>query len=177
MSVWTLINKVIVIVHGERHPTDQEFDRLIQDLHTWADDCTGILVVAGQMAPNATQRQKLTDDALMLSERVAVLTDSAAARGSITAMHWLGKAAIRGFAPADVRAALDYLEVPIAARPAIVGVAAKLKAETLAVRVDELRAANPALSGTRLDEYILRETPVALRESLHKRARPNGIGA
>jgi hypothetical protein len=166
MSVWTLSHKIIVIVHGERPPTDQELDRLIADLHRWAGNCEGILVIAGQVAPNATQRQRLNDDALMRAQRVAVLSDAPMARGSITAMHWLGKSSIQGFATADIKGALNYLRVPLSARAAIVATAARLKAALHGISIDEL--AKTGMGEEALDAFVVRESPSALRMMARK---------
>jgi hypothetical protein len=66
----------------------------------------------GGLSPK--QRQALNELTAPFAKvaRIAVLTDSAVARGVVTAMSWFAKEVYQAFSLSDLNAALDFLQIP-----------------------------------------------------------------
>lgn len=110
-----------------------------EDFNSWLtliDQCGGdevrIVFRTGGATPDARQRRALFEISHNRYFRVAVLTDSRAARVSMTEFEWLGHVEIRGFSHDDFDTAFDYLNVSDAFYP---GLERKLSSMT-----DELEA-------------------------------------
>jgi len=74
----------------------------------------GILFWSLRQGPSTRQRKMLTDEfaqAVRLDEqrRVALISDSALVRGTITAINWLARKKMAAFAPRELALALDWL--------------------------------------------------------------------
>jgi hypothetical protein len=79
----------------------------------------GILFWSLKQGPSTRQRKMLTDEfaqavRLDLQRRVAVISDSALVRGTITAINWLVRKKMSAFAPCEVAGALDWLAEDVA---------------------------------------------------------------
>jgi len=74
----------------------------------------GVLFWSPTQGPSARQRKMLTEEfadgiRLDAQRRVAVLTDSAIVRGTVTAIHWFMRQKFIAFTPREVERALDWL--------------------------------------------------------------------
>jgi hypothetical protein len=106
--------RLMILVHGERAPTDAEWDPYVAMLRAkWALDrpLRRVFVYGDGPGPNASQRQKLRyeprDDRPIST---AVITHSLVARGIVTALSWFFE--IRAFSPGSIDDSFEYLEVP-----------------------------------------------------------------
>jgi regulator of extracellular matrix RemA (YlzA/DUF370 family) len=101
--------RMMVAVHDAAPPTDDEWARWVALVGQPAAGELRLLVeTTGQGGPNAKQRKSLADATHGLDVRCAILSDSMAVRGVITALAWLGLAQ-RAFVPGDHRGAGEYL--------------------------------------------------------------------
>jgi hypothetical protein len=74
----------------------------------------GVLFWAPKHGPSGPQRKMLTDEyskavRLDLQRRVALVSDSALVRGTITAINWFSRSNMVAFAPHEGQRALDWL--------------------------------------------------------------------
>jgi hypothetical protein len=79
----------------------------------------GILFWSLKKGPSTRQRKMLTDEfaqavRLDLQRRLALISDSALVRGTITAINWLARKKTAAFAPGEVARALDWLAEDVA---------------------------------------------------------------
>lgn len=79
----------------------------------------GVLFWAPTHGPSAAQRKMLTHEfaeSIRLDEqrRVALISDSALVRGTLTAINWFARKNTVAFAPGEVRRAFDWLAEEIA---------------------------------------------------------------
>ncbi|MFT3928543.1 MAG: hypothetical protein QM778_38795 [Myxococcales bacterium] len=103
------LGRVMVAVHDAAPPTDDEWARWVALVGEPSSPELRLLVeTTGQGGPNAKQRKLLAEATHGLDVRCAILSDSLAVRGVITALAWLGLAQ-RAFVPGDHRGAVDYL--------------------------------------------------------------------
>jgi regulator of extracellular matrix RemA (YlzA/DUF370 family) len=103
------LGRMMLAVHDSAPPSDDEWARWVALVHEPASPELRLLVeTTGQGGPNAKQRKALADATRGLDVRAAILSDSMAVRGVITALAWLGLAQ-RAFVPGDHRGAADYL--------------------------------------------------------------------
>lgn len=103
------LGRVMVAVHDAAPPTDDEWASWVALVGDPAVSDLRLLVeTTGQGGPNAKQRKALADATKGGDVRCAILSDSMAVRGVITALAWLGLAQ-RAFVPGDYRPAGDYL--------------------------------------------------------------------
>jgi regulator of extracellular matrix RemA (YlzA/DUF370 family) len=103
------VGRMMVAVHDAAPPSDEEWARWVALVNDPASPELRLLVeTTGQGGPNAKQRKALADATHGLDVRAAILSDSMAVRGVITALAWLGLAQ-RAFLPGDHRGAADYL--------------------------------------------------------------------
>ena len=102
------LDQILLIVHSERDPNDAEWSRLLH--HAAWQPYSGILVVTRGGGPTPKQRKELdTYWGPGGAPPVAVATDSRAARGVLTALHWFLRHPVRGFAACEVPVALNHL--------------------------------------------------------------------
>jgi hypothetical protein len=66
----------------------------------------------GAGGPDASMRAELNEVGQRFPIRAAVITSSRIAKGIAMAVSWLGTVKIKAFAPADMDAALGWLETP-----------------------------------------------------------------
>lgn len=136
---------VLIIVHNDRPPEDDEWDVYAVALLQHAKTIRFQLVWSTGGGPNAAQRKhagkaeaayRLLGRPLPLS---AVVTPSAAVRGLVTLFNWFFPGRYRSFEPADIRAALDFIQVPAGAADAYISLVAALCAEVGASPAPRLR--------------------------------------
>ena len=83
---------------------------------------TGILLWAPTFGPSTHQRRMLTDEfgeavRVDAQRRVALISESAFVRGTMTAINWLLQKNILAFAPPNIERALEWLAEEIAFDP------------------------------------------------------------
>jgi hypothetical protein len=113
-----LVEGVLVEVMGDAPPKDADWDAGVAFSARLAPQCMGILVWAGA-GPNSAQRARIAKIDALKDIPTAIVSSSAVVRGIATAFSWLGKK-VKGFAPAQIDDALDFLNVPAAVRPVTV---------------------------------------------------------
>ncbi|HEY5959633.1 MAG TPA: hypothetical protein VIV60_23925 [Polyangiaceae bacterium] len=108
---WRRLGRLVVTVHSEQAPTEDEWSRYMgqADAYQPLED-QRILVVSDGGAPNGTQRQQLID--LLHGARVAtaILTTSWLMRGSGAAVSWFNRS-LRVFGPSALGQALEHLQL------------------------------------------------------------------
>jgi hypothetical protein len=103
------LGRMMVAVHDAAPPTDEEWARWVALVQNPPGPALRLLVeTTGQGGPNAKQRKLLADAMKGLDVRCAILSDSIAVRGVVTALAWLGLAQ-RAFSPGEHRGAGEYL--------------------------------------------------------------------
>src|SRR5882762_647183 len=83
---------------------------------------TGVLLWAPTFGPSTHQRRMLTDEygkavRVDAQRRVALISESAFVRGTITAINWLLRKNVLAFAPPNVGKALQWLAEEVAFDP------------------------------------------------------------
>lgn len=109
-----------VIVWNGQPPNDRVFEEHCVVASDWVRDGGPFRVflnVAGSFVPTMAQRRIVASygEAMGLDaiRRIAILTDSALARGALLVLTWLARSKsieTRGFRPSEARAALAWLE-------------------------------------------------------------------
>lgn len=122
------LDDVIVYVHDERSPTDEEWEQALSHYRE-APDPTLVraLVLTAGGAPNAKQRSRLNQVA-GTSCAIAVLTPSPIARAAGVAVAWFNPR-VRIFGRSEVEEALDHLAVSSERRPVLRRLLAELERE------------------------------------------------
>jgi hypothetical protein len=111
-----------LVVAGKRAIADETWREHLG--HSAADatryqPAHGVLFWSPTQGPSARQRKMLTyefADAIGLAaqRRVAVLTDSAMVRGTVTAINWFARQKLIALSPEEVERALDWLAEDVA---------------------------------------------------------------
>jgi hypothetical protein len=111
-----------LVVAGTRAITDETWREHLG--HSAADAVShqpahGVLFWSPTQGPSARQRKMLTEEfanaiGTSAERRVAVLTDSAMVRGTVTAIHWFTRKKFIAFSPKEVDRALDWLAEDVA---------------------------------------------------------------
>ena len=120
---------VLVLVHTKAPPDQAEWEAYLAEVVAvrQASKATTLLVVTDGGAPDASQRAQLAqaygDDPTV----TAVCNASPVVQRVITAVGWITRARLRGFAYDDVAGALAYLGVPPSALGAITALVVKLQ--------------------------------------------------
>lgn len=100
--------RLTVLAPGER--TEEEFGDHVREARRLDPLVRGVLVVvpqdAGGLSPG--ERRSLVRAGLM-AKPTAVMTDSMAARGIMTALRWMGASSLAAFALRDLAGACEYL--------------------------------------------------------------------
>jgi|SoiMethySBSTD1v2_1073268.scaffolds.fasta_scaffold07836_11 hypothetical protein len=106
---WCSFGSVYLLVHAPGIPRDEDWDEFIKDVTSAV--LSGIVVVAG--AAKLTPKQRVDVQRWFEKNGVkgSVVTDSAVARGVVTALGWF-KVKLRAFSPREIDHAFDYVEIP-----------------------------------------------------------------
>jgi hypothetical protein len=104
--------RVILVAHTEAPPSAEEWSGYAREVETLLsrsspDDVRTVVFTDGG-GPDAEQRRKLTEIRGWNAVRVAVVTQSLAVRGIVTAFSWFNPR-IKAFQPIAVGAAFRYL--------------------------------------------------------------------
>ena len=107
-----IVDHVLVIVHADVPPADQDWQRLVLVRNANKAKIRGNLVIAPPRASiNAAQRADVAAFMKDTGISIAVVTDSALIRGVALAVAFLG-VQVRAFSPAQLDSALAFLVVP-----------------------------------------------------------------
>jgi hypothetical protein len=105
---FTKVDDLLLVVHALVDPDPHEWSAMIAESRARAHGYRRVLVVASNVRLKASQRSELADFVNSNDVKVAVLVDSAVARGMVTALGWVtGK--YRAFPTDDIEAAIAYL--------------------------------------------------------------------
>lgn len=125
---------LILSLHGEEAPSAEEWATHLTLLEDLARSNGGSLarmrslVFSDGGMPDSAQRQSSTriiDAADGTRMPIAIVSTSGLVRGVVTAGHWFGLS-MRAFAPAELREALAYLQIPEDRHPEVRRHAAEL---------------------------------------------------
>jgi hypothetical protein len=111
--VYKLVGQVLVTLHTEKSPDDQEWEPYFRFSTTLPPTCRRMLVISRGGGPNAKQRKYVneayTKDVKMT---VAVVNDSTMVRGIVTALGWFNSH-IKPFPYTDtgLEDAFKYLDI------------------------------------------------------------------
>jgi len=109
-----LVDHVLLVVHADVPPTDEDWGRMVTVRNANMQRLRGILVVAPPRAViNTAQRADVAKFMRETGHGIAVLTESALIRGVARAVGLLG-VQVRAFAFSELGSALNYLLVPVA---------------------------------------------------------------
>ena len=108
----TVEGQLVLVVHGEPPPTDDEWLGYLDTLKMLLEKgpIEQLIMTTGG-GPNVTQRKMLNEAIRGRPNRVAVSTGSTMVRGMVTAISWFNPQ-IAAFAPDQLAHAFDYLSVP-----------------------------------------------------------------
>ena len=126
---WAVSERVVVIAHSADRPSQAAWDVLLDEFRPSElepDRLRGFLISSAGGAPDAIQREAITESERLNKLPTAVLSDSTLVRGAITVLSWFGRR-IRGFPPDDTSGALDFLSVPAAQRDTVLSELASLQ--------------------------------------------------
>jgi hypothetical protein len=155
---------VVIGVHTERAPSDDEWDGWIELCAKATPNRLGFLVFTDGGGPSSIQRSKLSMIPELKRIPSAVVTSSAVGRGIVTAVAWLGTK-VRAFAPVNVRDALDYLRVPQELRYGILREVASLRMGLVGSTLDSFQTGRPDLSSAgQVVDFVLTEKLARIRE-------------
>lgn len=128
MTSWRC-DRVHVVIHDARPPTDDEWESYLAQLRERRDSHPRFFIESYGGGPDAKQRRALAEVVDKDAMRVAVLTDSIVARGILTALAWLGLPQ-RAFAIGAQREAIAFLELDEDEAERLLEVLPRLRAET-----------------------------------------------
>ena len=115
-AVYGKVGDCFILVLGKVPPSDADFNPYITFVRgaIRPDMKPRVLVQSHGGALSPKQRQALNELTAPFAQvaRIAVLTDSAVARGVVTAMSWFAKEVYQAFSLSDLNAALDFLQIP-----------------------------------------------------------------
>jgi hypothetical protein len=155
---------VVIGVHTERAPSDDEWDGWIELCAKRTPHRLGFLIFSDGGGPSSVQRSKLSRIPELKTIPSAVVTSSAVGRGIVTAVAWLGTK-VRAFAPVNVRDALDYLRVPEELRYGILREVASLRMGLVGSTLDSFQTGRPDLSSAgQVVDFVLTEKLARIRE-------------
>jgi hypothetical protein len=117
---------IVLAVHGEHAPSDVEWDAYMR--MSTAPGIRGLLVLSEGGGPSARQRTSIARFPHLKPLPTAIVTSSAAVRGVVTAIWWLGKN-IRAFRPEELDHAFQYLGIGEGLREQLLGRLSALKNE------------------------------------------------
>jgi hypothetical protein len=111
--IFSIERDLVMGVYGPQAPTDEEWEEYLEALKQQADNPLPVLTVSDGGGPNAVQRRKLI--AMYTKEqgeraRIAVVTDTVATYGIVTAISWFSSG-IKAFKTPNFEEALSYLGV------------------------------------------------------------------
>jgi hypothetical protein len=105
---------VMVFMAANQAPAEREWNDYVRVLEDTAKSLRAsgrslrFMAFVDESQPNAKQRAAVVDNLGGLQTKTATITSSLLARNVITVFSWLGLT-VRGFAPANLEAAVDYL--------------------------------------------------------------------
>jgi hypothetical protein len=105
---WSRFREVYLLVHAPGIPADEDWSEFIRDVTTTV--LPGIVVMAGNAKLSPSQRADVQQWFLENGVRGSVVTDSALARGVVTALGWF-KVKLKSFSPSELDRALDFAGV------------------------------------------------------------------
>jgi hypothetical protein len=165
--------RLIVLVHGESAPSDDEWEPYIALLNEtyYTGRLRRVFVFGDGPGPNARQREKLHYKASHGPLRISVVTHSLLARGIVTALSWFYE--IRAYAPGEVEGAFDYLTLQPADRRKVREVVAQFRVRlSMSSEFPSIGAIELSDTIKNLDELVADRLP-KLRERV-RRARAGG---
>lgn len=111
--LYRYVDRIFILVHTQQEPSDREWRAYCASLEQFHEDVRGVLVYTDGGGPSGKQRQQMR---IALhgqpGGRGAILTNSAWARGIITALNWFLSNRLAAFEPHDIDGALHYLTPP-----------------------------------------------------------------
>jgi hypothetical protein len=108
---WTVIDRLIVVVHGETEPTDAEWSAYLQVVEAQGVVSTKVLISSAGGSPTRAQRAALHRLIDGRSVPVAVVSSDRQVRALVTVFSWFNNQ-VKAFPPPRMQAALAFLEVP-----------------------------------------------------------------
>ena len=108
-TAWDYLDACAFVAHRPGRLIDDDFADFLTDLLA-KQQLRSVVVRASEGAPRADHRSLLLRWYREHTVRGAVLTDSVIARGGVTALSWFG-VSIRAFEPAELDAALEYVQI------------------------------------------------------------------
>jgi hypothetical protein len=125
---YEIAETLVVLVHGRTAPSDVDWEDYAGALEARVNDITGVLVATDGAGPDGLQRGKLND---LVKQRgggfpTAVVTDSPAARGIVTALGWFNSQ-LRAFPSKELANALAHVGAEAERREDIVRRIAKMR--------------------------------------------------
>jgi hypothetical protein len=124
------VGQFVVGVHTSIHPTQEEWEQLLDLARVPPEQHTGSLIYTEGGSPSALQRKQLRDamvQAKIASQLSAVLTDSIIARTAITALNLFLGNRVRAFPSTAIDEGLTYIQAPLDVWPQIKQVLDELK--------------------------------------------------
>jgi hypothetical protein len=87
---WSVVGSVLVVVHDERAPDDDEWALWVREYEDRSTQVRAMLIYSTGGGPSSPQRKKLLDIITRLPRvpSAFMMTSSAAVRGIVTAMSW-----------------------------------------------------------------------------------------
>jgi len=132
-----VIDRLFVVAYGAEAPSDRDWARYLDQVESHGVESTMQLVATEGGEPTARQRRELAEVVQGRWVPVVVLSNNRRIRATVTALSWFNRR-IKAFPPADLRDAIDYLEIPRSRFDLIAGELAVLRLE---VGLPEVRAA------------------------------------
>jgi len=112
-----LHDRVILVFHYDLTPAAAEWSSYLDMYTKNIDRLTGVLVITEGGAPNSAQRKQLSETYEKTRQvPVAIVSDSAIARGAITAFRWLGMVTMTPFSPIRLDDAMEFVKADAATR-------------------------------------------------------------
>jgi hypothetical protein len=109
------LHGILVIAHPAVAPARDDWEQLCRAIRSQHPTARGQLVVSLGGGPDAAQRKRALAELPtgFVPRPVAVVTESLAVRGIITALNWLLNDNHRSFAPNDVAGVAEHLKVSL----------------------------------------------------------------
>lgn len=111
---WRIIpGAIVVLVHSEQEPSDEDFEAYLADVVKNIDQIKGGLVYSEKVGPSAHQRARSNAVLGPMGKdfEAAIMTGSRLVRGIVTALNWAVDGKVKAFSTQDFDGAVGVFQL------------------------------------------------------------------
>jgi hypothetical protein len=111
---WRIVpGAIVVLVHGELEPSDEDFEAYVADVVKNIDQIKGGLVYTDKVGPSAQQRARSNAAFANTGKdfEAAIMSGSRMVRGIVTALNWAVDGKVKAFSTKDFDGAVGIFNL------------------------------------------------------------------